>query len=200
MTRHCKRCSTEKDLTEFVKNARKKHGRGYICKRCAADRANLRAKHYRALKSSPPTTKLCKKCEKDLPSSEFHQSTGTRDGLHANCKCCRSTTAWTYYQNNRDRVNTRNSQYQQDNPAKGAAKTARYRSAKLQRDFSQGCEDEIKAFYVEARRLTEETGIKHHVDHIVPLQGEKVSGLHVPWNLQILTASENCSKSNNWEG
>lgn len=55
---------------------------------------------------------------------------------------------------------------------------------------------EILSFYKEAKRLYEETGIKYHVDHIVPLQGEFVSGLHVPWNLQILTEYENISKNN----
>ena len=48
--------------------------------------------------------------------------------------------------------------------------------------------EEIKAIYSRCRDISEETGIFHHVDHIVPLAGKTVCGLHVPWNLQIITA------------
>lgn len=52
----------------------------------------------------------------------------------------------------------------------------------------------IKAIYEEARRRTLASGIPHEVDHVLPIQGRKVCGLHVEYNLQILTASENISK------
>jgi len=55
---------------------------------------------------------------------------------------------------------------------------------------------QIRSIYLAARQLTKTTGVKHVVDHVVPLQSEVVCGLHVPWNLQILTHIENSVKSN----
>jgi hypothetical protein len=52
----------------------------------------------------------------------------------------------------------------------------------------------IQWFYDEARRLTRETGVSHVVDHVAPLNGAHSCGLHVPWNLQVLTDSANKSK------
>jgi hypothetical protein len=54
----------------------------------------------------------------------------------------------------------------------------------------------IEAIYQEAKRLTRATGVPHDVDHIVPLHGRDVSGLHVSWNLQAIPRLDNKQKSN----
>jgi hypothetical protein len=58
---------------------------------------------------------------------------------------------------------------------------------------------EIRAVYAEAKRLTQATGVEHHVDHYYPIAGRHVSGLHVHHNLRCLPAEENKRKHNHFE-
>lgn len=87
------------------------------------------------------------------------------------------------------------------NPARIKANKIRYES-QLKRATPAWLTKEdwkaMNAFYEEAKRLTLETGLRHEVDHIIPLFGKSVSGLHVPSNLQVLTQADNVSKSNRY--
>tara|TARA_R110000803_G_scaffold39456_1_gene85137 strand:+ start:129 stop:692 length:564 start_codon:yes stop_codon:yes gene_type:complete len=79
------------------------------------------------------------------------------------------------------------------------ANQAKYRATKLKRTVSWANKKLIQQIYKQARALTEETGEPYHVDHIIPLQGELVSGLHVETNLQVIPAGDNVRKSNKFQ-
>ena len=103
-----------------------------------------------------------------------------------------------WYNRNKERKLAANAAYWRNNPALLRAKKARRRASKLSRTPAWG-QDNIVQVYEEARRKTEKTGKLWTVDHIIPLQGEYVSGLHVYDNLQVMLGSENFSKGANYD-
>lgn len=82
------------------------------------------------------------------------------------------------------------------NPGKTAALRARRRADIIRATPKWADLFEIHAKYKESARLTLDTGVRHHVDHIVPLRGRLACGLHVAHNLQVIPAAENLKKSN----
>lgn len=121
-----------------------------------------------------------------------------------------------WYLNNKDYKDAQNRQWRKDNPEKARqlAKiyrmvnidkmrwyTANYRAKKLQATplwLNDLQIEEILDFHKAAKMFQLYTGVDYQVDHIVPLQGETVCGLHVPWNLQLLPSFENQSKGNKY--
>lgn len=98
-----------------------------------------------------------------------------------------------YYEANKDKWPAARKKWQDNNSEKQSA-LWRFYTAKRRANILQATPiwvnmDEIFEIY-------KSCPINHHVDHIVPIKGKLVSGLHVPWNLQILSASENIRKSN----
>jgi len=103
------------------------------------------------------------------------------------------------YLKNREHRIDQSLKWAKRNPGKCNANKVKRKAAKLYRTPKWLTENDwkwINWMYFQARKLTELTKIKYEVDHIIPLQGAHVSGLHAPLNLQILTKSENCRKGN----
>ena len=131
-----------------------------------------------------------------------------RNGLCAACVLSRGS-AWVQanpervkarrlarYAANPERTKASVAAWKRANPDKVNATNARRHAARLKRTVSWSSRSIERLAYWLARAVTQITGAKWHVDHIYPLQGETVSGLHVPMNLVVIPGRLNSVKRN----
>ena len=175
MLKICTKCDCEKPLTEFHKDPQKPDGRHPHCKSCRKVASDA---HYFA------------NLER---RREENRERNRRD------KDARNAQQAKYREANREEIRAKGRAYQKDNRDRYAANTARYRADKIQATLAWLTDDQkvfMDVTYAMANAMTKMTGEKYVVDHIHPLHGRGFAGLHVPWNLQVITEFENLSKSN----
>jgi len=163
--------------------------------------------------------KTCNRCKLTKSLVSFTKDKSQKDGLDRRCIECKAAnyakidkekrSVWRkeYYENNKEHELVLSAIYKSDNaqyykdyisayykkfPEKGAAKTAKYRATKLHATPLWISEEQLEEMLL----IYQNCPKGFHVDHIIPLQGKEVKGLHVPWNLQYLPARENQRKSN----
>lgn len=154
--------------------------------------------------------KTCTKCQSTKPFDGFYKRKRSPDGHEAWCKVCRlehnrnwfnankdkhSKLTRSWYERNKDQHLANSKEwYAANKPRKLATTTARELRCK-QATPPWADMESIMRFYIDARNKTQETGIPHDVDHIIPLQGKNVSGLHVATNLRVIPSTENKRKA-----
>ena len=154
---------------------------------------------------------LCKSCFVEKPEEDFPVRRSNKSGRYSYCKTCSSTKAGDYYKSNKEKrldyllrnrlkVYESRRSYRKKNSSKILSWNKHYQTRKTKACpiwLSNSQKEEIEYLYWLAKDLRSFSAEDYHVDHIVPLKGKNVCGLHVPWNLQILPAKENSRKSNN---
>jgi hypothetical protein len=170
-------------------------------------------------------SKICIKCKETKDLNLFTVNKDSKDGRHSFCKECFkiynkqryadkkaqiNEQALNYYKQNKDKrkeykiqnkevIKSKTRIYVQKNLDYFMFKNAYRRALKRNATPSWITKDQlqsIRKIYKEAKNKEIQTGFKWHVDHIIPLNGSNVCGLHVPWNLQLLPAEQNLSKGN----
>lgn len=195
----CSRCKETKNYEMFRKNRTAKDGYDCYCKTCRKDIANpeYHKSYYKANKEQCDQQKRdwAKKNEDRLVASRREHYASEREHLLEQKK--------EYYKNNRAKILEYKASYQKINRGKKNALEAKRHASKLDRTpkwLTQEQKAEVEQFYWLSRDLFVTTGELYNVDHIVPLQGENVCGLHVPWNLQVLPSDVNIAKGNRFNG
>lgn len=222
-SKSCNTCKIEKDVASFSSNKNSIDGLSYYCKPCTKDMKKNSTKYPPKMTGS----KNCSKCLKVKKLVDFIKCRDVKDGRGSSCIECKSLYRESYnnsekgkatrlrainnYANNIEEMRARKKtprarkikqEWRNRNRAYLRAKVAKERASRIQRTpnwLSEFDLDYIKSLYIQAKWLEDLEGVKYHIDHIVPLNGENVSGLHVPWNLQIMNAIDNIKKGNSFE-
>jgi 5-methylcytosine-specific restriction endonuclease McrA len=144
--------------------------------------------------------KQCTKCNVFKSKSEFNKNLVAKDGLQFRCiPCKKEQNKQTYLKNGhlwKSRKNIDGKQHYVQykehymNKARNRLRNLEMRTPQWANEFF------INEAYDLARLRTQMLGTAWHVDHIIPLQGKNVCGLHVEYNLQVIPAKENLKKSN----
>ena len=142
--------------------------------------------------------KTCSACGQTLPLSSFPVRKASRDGLGYSCRDCKNAQNKNHYDNNKEDHYARNRRVLAARKARDPAWANAWNVWKKMKEAKRVApwakfSDTVR-FYREARELTTRTGIRHEVDHIIPLRSKIVTGLHCVENLQVLTAAANVAK------
>lgn len=136
----------------------------------------------------------CNRCKIEKPFSQFNKNKSRATGYSQYCKACISNRNKSITTDHAEHY-SKNAEYYK---IKAVFRKSYVRQA-TPKCLTQEQKQKIVDVYKHALDCSTITGEKYHVDHIVPLRGEDVCGLHVPWNLQVLPADINMSKGNRYE-
>lgn len=144
-------------------------------------------------------SKICTKCKEDKCLSAYSYKNKAKTRLRTWCKECNNKHTRENKHKYKQTHLKSQKKYYQNNRGYYRYQLSKYRSCKLYATPQWLSSSQIKdiiQIYKDAKSLEWLNNEPIHVDHIIPLQGKNVCGLHVPWNLQLLTASKNFSKGN----
>lgn len=152
--------------------------------------------------------KICSRCNKERPDRDFYK-------WKTKCRECLVSLKKEYRKENPDKISKHRNNYLNTKRGRLAHKKSRKKWYKTKRGQAYKRYErtlrrkavrlatpkwadraKIRILYEKAMWLEQLTGLKYHVDHIIPLKGEGVCGLHCWENLQILEASINIKKGN----